>query len=198
MPFPSSTASLPLAGVDLPFVLGAYGAALSTLLAISQLLRDRPGVKLRLTPTNVEYAEGPEYGQPTRDFWEVRVVNHRKRPITIRRGGLLGDRGQRVNASIVDPFAQGGPRLAEPFPKTLTDGTSFSFYIELDFRRDCDRMGAYVEDDLDRDFRVYSPSFSPRRRYAEWKSRRRFEKALGEKATLLREWRPWRWRRPRW
>jgi hypothetical protein len=68
-------------------VLGAYGTIVSTLLAASQLLRDRPGVKLRLTPTNVEYAP-------------------------------------------------------------------------------------------------------------EWKARRRFEKAIGGEATLIREWRPWRWRRP--
>jgi hypothetical protein len=195
-------AVLPVAdGGGLTLVLGAYGAIVSTLLAISQLLRDRPGVKLRLTPTNVEYAPETETDDAlTRDFWEVRVVNYRKRPITIRRGGLLGDRGQHVNARIVDPYvtSEGRPKWIEPFPKTLTDGTSFSFFLELDLRRDRDRMGAYVVDDLDRHFRIYSPSFSPRRRYGEWKARRRFEKAIGGEATLMREWRPWRWRRPRW
>ncbi|HET7053880.1 MAG TPA: hypothetical protein VFI09_08200 [Solirubrobacterales bacterium] len=181
----------------LTLLLGAYGAAVSTLLAFSQMLRDRPGVKLRLTPTNVEYPEeDEEYGGVTRDFWEVRVVNHRKRPITIRRGGMLGDRGQHLSVRIVDPYAivDSRPLRIEPFPCRLIDGTSFSFFLELDNLRDRERAGAYVVDDLDNTYRIHSPTFSPRRRFGEWKARRRFERAIGGKATFIQEWRPWRWR----
>jgi len=134
VPGPDLAVVLPVAdGGGLTLVLGAYGGAIvSTLLAASQLLRDRPGVKLRLTPTNVEYVPETETDEAlARDFWEVRVVNHRKRPITIRRGGLLGDRGQHVSTRIVDPHVidEGQPKWIEPFPRTLTDGTSFSFSL---------------------------------------------------------------------
>lgn len=129
VPSPDLAAVLPVAdGGGLTLVLGAYGAIVSTLLAASQLLRDRPGVKLRLTPTNVEYAPETETDDAlTRDFWEVRVVNHRKRPITIRRGGLLGDRGQHVNARIVDPYliSEGRPGWIEPSPRRSQTGPAF-------------------------------------------------------------------------
>jgi hypothetical protein len=111
---------------------------------------------------------------------------------------MLGDRGQRVSVSIVDPVPPdgGGPRNVSVFPQQLTDGTSFSFFFELDFRRDSDQGGAWVEDDLGRTHKIHVPAYDPRRRYAEWKARRRFERAIGGKALLMREWKPWRWRRP--
>lgn len=53
--------------------VAAYGAAVASGVAAVQILRDRPGVKLVLTPTNVSYEADGSY----RDFLGVRVVNHR-------------------------------------------------------------------------------------------------------------------------
>jgi hypothetical protein len=183
----------------LAIALGAWGAVLSTALAVSQLVRDRPGVKLRLNALSVvSEVDGEE---TPRDFWELRIINHRKRPITIRRAGVFGDRQQHLmGIPFVDPerIEDGHPAPVNPFPESLTDGTSFSLFFELDLQRDRHRAGAYVIDDFGRIYKVLKPTYSLKRRIAEWRARRQFEESSGGRAALIREWRPWRWWPNRW
>lgn len=170
----------------LAFGVALYGAAVATGVAAYQFVRDRPGVKLILIPTNVPYDglvgsyEGAASKRKSRDFWAIRVVNHRKRPITIRDGGLLGDRGQLIHPEIINPDTGVHDN---PFPLTLTDGKSFEFYAPLDFERYRDRAGAWVVDDLDRIFKVHHPARNPRRRWREWRVRRRFEKEVAKRTS---------------
>lgn len=164
----------------LAFGVAAYGAVVATSVAAYQFIRDRPGVKLVLVPVTVtdDIKTGSYDGTPpryrTRNFWAIRVVNHRKRPITIREGGLLGDRGQQIHSKIVNPDTGAEDT---PFPFTLTDGTSLEFWAPLDLIRDRDRCGAWVVDDLGRYYELLEPS-GFRRRWHNFRERRRFEKAI--------------------
>lgn len=153
--------------------VAAYGAAVASALAAIQILRDRPGVRLVLTPTNVNYESDGSY----RDFLGVRVVNHRKRPITLRAGGLFDEQGHRRQSPIVDLDVPDG--RSNPFPKTLTDGEGFEFYVPVTALGN-NLPEAWVEDELGRTFKS-RPSRNPLRRWKEWRIRRRFEKVVRER-----------------
>jgi len=162
----------------LALVVATYGAAVATGVAAVQIVRDRPGVKLVLTPTNVHYEADRSY----RDFLGVRVVNHRKRPITLRSGGVLDEKGRTTQPRIVDLNAPDGRR--NPFPRTLTDGEGFEFYVPLPTLGN-DLPEAWVEDELGRMFKS-RPSRNPLRRWKEWRIRRKFEKVVRERSDKPR------------
>lgn len=156
----------------LAFGIGVYGALVASGVAAYQFIRDRPGVKLVMSPYSVAGSKPP-------NAWGIRIVNHRKRPITIREGGLLGERGQQLRLPNIDPTT--AERIVNPFPVQLTDGASFQFFVPLDLElEEGDRatVGAFAIDDLGRTFRVHEPNHSPRRRWDEWRARKRFEKGL--------------------
>lgn len=83
-------------GEWLSFGLAVWGAALASVLGYQQFIRDRPGVRLRMSPMSVSFES-----VGSAELWEVRVVNRRKRPITVRDVGLL--RGKdRLHVPLVD------------------------------------------------------------------------------------------------
>jgi hypothetical protein len=165
------------AGRDwLAFGIAVYGALVASGVAAYQFIRDHPGVKLIMAPYSVAGCKEP-------NAWGIRIVNHRKRPITIREAGLLGDRGQRLRRSVIDPDSAEPTKM--PFPVHLTDGTSFQFFVPLDLELEEQRIpvGAFAVDDLDNVFKVHEPNHSPRRRWEEWRNRKKLEKGLSGRGS---------------
>jgi hypothetical protein len=116
-------------------VIGGYGAVVATWVAVSNWRRDRPGVEVQLIG-DIQIAK-PE----NELFWQIRVVNLRKRPITIETIGLVDSDGLLIAARAVD---EDGEPTAAPVPTTLEDGD----YVVLRTRRDpaLDVVGAYAMD----------------------------------------------------
>jgi len=156
----------------LAFAVAAYGAIVATIVAGYQFMRDRAGVKVVLTPISSE-TQGSEGA--TAEIWGIRVVNHRKRPITIQDAGLL--RGKDHLHSLFLNIH--GDRIADPFPVALTDGMSAEFYVHRDDRADV--RGAWVRDALNRTFKVRYSSRSPRARWRAWRINRRIDKLIKER-----------------
>jgi hypothetical protein len=69
----------------LAFALAVYGAIVASSVALYQFLRDRPGVRVFLMWTEIVINDEDFPVQ----LWQVKVVNHRKRPITMEEGGLI-------------------------------------------------------------------------------------------------------------
>lgn len=73
------------------------------------------------------------------------------------------------------------PRGLARLPVTLTDGTSFQFFMPLDLVRDRVRGGTFAVDDLGRVFEFHELRDSPKRRWNEWRARKAFEKRIPAK-----------------
>jgi hypothetical protein len=161
----------------LVFAIGAYGAIVATLTALYQFVRERPGVKVVLTPVAWMRREADE---PI-ELWEVRVVNHRKRPITIKVAGLLRRRG--VHAQGVLLNLEGAP-IDDPFPVTLADGEALEIFISRDgvFH---DAFGAWARDALNRVYHCRYPSRNPRARWTIWRERRAIDRYFREREDQL-------------
>jgi hypothetical protein len=161
----------------LVFAVGAYGAVVATLTGLYQFIRERPGVKVVLTPMAWM---GEEADEPV-ELWEVRVVNHRRRPITIKAAGLLRRRGVHAHGLLVDLNCE---RVDEPFPVTLADGEAFEILISRDgvFH---DAFGAWARDALNRVYRCRYPSLNPRERWATWRERRVMNRYFREREEQL-------------
>lgn len=160
-------------GEWLSFGLAAWGAALASVLGYQQFVRDRPGVRLRMIPMSVSLEDGG-----AAELWEVRVVNHRKRPITIRDVGLL--RGKdRLHVPLVD---QTGATITWDLgAKILADGETVEVYM----RRESDVRGAWARDALGRRYTTRYPSRTPAARWRAWRARRGMERYLKEREAML-------------
>lgn len=149
----------------LALAVAAYGAIVATGVAFYQFVRDRPGVRLIFTPMG-SVVENPdsEDGFDYIEFWHVRTVNHRKRRIELRAGGLLIRGRTRLHPMFVDWKDN---EIANPFPVSLEDGESVEFHVQ---KRDGDRVtGAWASDVLERYFTVRYPARNPRKRFIEWR-----------------------------
>jgi hypothetical protein len=167
----------------LAFGVALYGAVVATAVAAYQLIRDRPGVSIVLNQAGRMLDDNRHW-----HVWSIRIVNHRKRPITIMSAGLLletNSRGQlnRLHPSVVD---ENGNRADRPLPATLSDGMSVEFYVPREgwsvvhkglTRRVC---GAWATDALNHTFEMRYPSRNPRGRWQAWRQRRSFERYLRE------------------
>lgn len=151
---------------------GRLRASVATIVASFQFMRDRAAVKLVLTPISSE-TEGSS-GSPA-EVWGIRVVNHRKRPITIRDAGLLRGKDH-LHCLFLNIH---GDRIADPFPVALTDGMSAEFYVHRDDRADV--RGAWVRDARDRTYKVRYSSRSPWARLRAWRINRRADKLIKER-----------------
>ena len=174
MPDPSIPAS-PEGRDWLAFAVALYGALVATGVAIYQFVRDKPGVKIVISAV-ASVREGRE---EIVDLWAIRVVNHRKRPITIESAGLLIERKLHLHPILVD---NDGKKTDSPFPVTLTDGMTAQFYA----RRDNSKRvkGAWATDALNRSFESRYPSRDPRVRWKDWRKRRRVDKMIQEREQL--------------
>lgn len=167
--------SLPAApeGRDwLAFAVALYGALVATGVAVYQFIRDRPGVKVVLSSV----ASASDQREEIIDLWSIRVVNHRKRPITIESAGLLIERKLQLQPIAVDLH---GNQTAKPFPVTLTDGMSVRLYARRDKPERV--QGAWASDALNRSFETRYPSRDPRARWKDWRTRRRVDKMIQER-----------------
>lgn len=163
----------PAEGRDwLAFAVALYGAVVASGVAIYQFVRDRPGVKVVL----MSVVAASDQRDDLVDLWTIRVVNHRKRPITIESAGLLVERKVHLHPMVVD---FDGEKATSPFPVTLTDGMSVQFYV---MRKEQERVrGAWARDALSRSFEARYPSRNPRVRWRDWRTRRRVNKMLRER-----------------
>ena len=154
----------------LAFGIGAYGAIVATLTALYQFVRERPGVKVVLTPI----AWVSEEAVDPVDLWQIRVVNHRKRPITIQSAGLLRQRRVHAHGFLLN---REGERIDDPFPLTLADGQAVEIFIDRAgvFQ---DAIGAWARDALDRVYHCRYPARDPRARVANWRERRAIRRRL--------------------
>jgi hypothetical protein len=171
MPDPSIAAS-PEGRDWLAFAAALYGALVATGVAVYQFVRDKPGVKIVISGL-ASVREGRE---EILDLWDIRVVNHRKRPITIESAGLLIERKLHLHPILVDID---GEKTDSPFPVTLTDGMTAQFYARRD---NSGRVkGAWATDALNRSFESRYPSRDPRVRWQDWRNRRRVDKMIQER-----------------
>lgn len=161
----------------LVFGIGAYGAIVATLTALYQFVRERPGVKVVLTPISWMRQEADE---PV-ELWGVRVVNHRKRPITVNAAGLLRRRGVHAHGFLLD---LNGERVDDPFPMTLADGEAIEILIGRNGAFH-DAFGAWARDALNRVYHCRYPSRDPRVRWAAWRERRALDRYIGEREDQL-------------
>lgn len=165
---PPSLADLPSAdnGRDwLAFGVALYGAIVASGVAAYQFLRDRPGVRLVFTPTmSLMKSDESEDGFEEMMLWHVSVVNHRKRPITLRSGGLLIRGRSRLHPIFHD---LNGKDVPSPFPVTLQDGEAIEFYVRKN--DNVETTGAWASDVLERYFTVRYPARNPRKRFTEWR-----------------------------
>jgi hypothetical protein len=148
----------------LVFAIGAYGAIVATLTALYQFVRERPGVKVVLTPISWVAEDAEE----AVDLWEVRVVNHRKRPITIQDSGLLRARRVLSHGFLLN---RDGERVEDPFPVSLADGEAVAIFIDR-AGIFSDAIGAWARDALNRVYYCRFPSRDPRTRFSAWRRRR--------------------------
>jgi hypothetical protein len=113
----------------LAFCVAVYGAVIATGVAVYQFVRDRPGVKVFLETGRAIGKTGKAF-----DFWLLRVVNHRKRAITIRRAGLT----VKDHRWMPGKFMSFGPGVLErdgshkesPFPVILGDGEALEIWLD--------------------------------------------------------------------
>lgn len=146
----------------------------ATCVAIYQFWRDRSGVKLVLTTV----VSSSDRREDVIDLWEIRIVNHRKRPITVESAGLLLEQGIHLHPMTVD---LDGERTTTPLPATLTDGMSVGFFARRDNE---DRIrGAWASDVLNRSFECRYPSRNPIERMRTWRYRRRIDKWIKERRS---------------
>lgn len=138
----------------LALAVAGYGAVVATAVAVYQFARDRPGVKVKLTP-GFQYRQGKTFS-----YWSLRIVNHRKRTITILRAGLYINQqnGLGKMPAHTERLDAEGERTNEPaFPVTMADGEILELWLE---REDCGRVeGAFAADALNR---TYTVSYSER------------------------------------
>jgi hypothetical protein len=156
----------------LAFAVGAYGAVVASCVAIYQFYRDRPGVKLVLRAITAVSEKNPE---PV-ELWGIRVVNHRKRPITIQEVGV--SRGRlRISGLPVDFY---GERVTDPFPAMLEDGGAVEVYIN---RNDGfgTVTGAWARDALDHPYKCRFPNRNPRERWREWRNERAVDRMVRDR-----------------
>jgi hypothetical protein len=106
--------------------LAIYGAALSTLLAIRQILRDRR--RLRITyDAPLAWSTGGA-GEPPFIFtiFAIRVSNERERPVQVESVYVVTEGGSRYHPKRVVP-----PGTARTHRPMLTDGDSADYYFDL-------------------------------------------------------------------
>jgi hypothetical protein len=137
--------------------LAGWGAVLSTVLAVRQVRRDRPAVRVLVDKLGSQAPNGD-----SKTYWWVRVVNMNPRPIAIQSVGLHShDRQLRHYAA--DPEAT---KWREPtkLPVTLQDFESAEFFFDIERvgLKDWGGLrGAYVRDTVDREYtgryRTHSP-----------------------------------------
>ena len=171
---PPDPAKMPMAdgGRDwLAFGVAVYGALVATGVAAYQSVRDRPGVKLMITPYSRLLNENDRWA-----VWAVRVVNHRKRPITIINAGVITDGKTRLKSSFIDINGQPSP---SPFPSELADGASIEVFVQRVGKAATVR-GVWASDALNRRFQARYPSRNPIHRYHAWQDRRRFDTARAQ------------------
>lgn len=153
-------------------IVAAYGAVVASAVAAYQFLRDRPGVRLVFFPMiSVVKKPGKEDDYYTVWLWHGRIVNHRKRPIEIRSGGLLIDGKTRFHTTFVD---RDGKTTGPPFPASLQDGASVDFYS-----RPYDEInvtGAWASDALDHTYTIRYPSRNPFKRHPIKTARLKWDK----------------------
>ena len=156
--------------------LAAWGAALSSFLAARQIRRDRPAVKVIVGFTRAEPAEESEEEFNYRDYWEVRVVNIRVRPIEITSMTLhMADR-RVVRAFVMIPAALKHERSAE-LPITLTDHQTAKFFYDAQV---VDSVGGLrsvsATDSLDREYVGRARRRTPRAVWDRFRINRRRRK----------------------
>jgi hypothetical protein len=168
-PTPSSSGKAN--GWPFTLIIAAYGAVVSSGVALYQFLRDRPGVRVFISPstTIIDGADDRHV-----EIWRIRFVNHRKRPITIEEGGILLPGNLQLPALSVDHL---GEKVPYPFPMTLGDGESQLVQVS---RNDelIDVRGAWARDALDRVYKARYPSRRPLRRIKAWQENREFKKRM--------------------
>lgn len=163
----SSSATTEDNGRDwLTLIVALYGSIVATCVAGYQFLRDRPGVKLRLTAV----VRGEDGGRLL-ERWSVRIVNHRQRPITIDNAGVLVNGGQQLQAPIVD--YDGNRADPYPFPMTLADGEGARVFVNVIDTGDAAVMGAWARDALGRDYKTRR---GLRERWRLWRLNRRLKR----------------------
>jgi hypothetical protein len=152
--------------------IAAWGAALSTVLAIRDIWRDRPRVKVKVG--GLVDASDPD---GVEDYWWVRVVNVRSRPLEVTAVGLRMKRpGEHYDLQpIRRRVGRGSP---EKLPVPIGPGQSVSFY----FDRDGDGLGAekvvgaFARDMLDKTYRGRVRELTPVAVLARYRLERRLKR----------------------
>lgn len=149
--------------------VGLWGAALSTTLAVRQIVRERR--RLRLIATNVLYVDQDDHGGFR--FLEVLQIlahNDGSRPVMAFQAGVVTQDGTHYHPRRVDLHR--GRQALEP-PCMLQDGETASFYFDLLSFEGSTPKAVWVQD-------------AAMNRYQKRLSRKR-QRELGELVAKLRE-----------
>jgi hypothetical protein len=112
------------AGEWVTLVLAVWGAVLSTIIALRQIRRDRPNLKLFIRP-------GHHPSGRLEAEWVIRIANPNARPVEVTHAALIDHEG--LQASMEDPVppievrAQG--RVVSGLPVVLGDGDSLEVVL---------------------------------------------------------------------
>ena len=102
-------------------VLAMWGAVLSTILAIREIQKDKPRVRVSCKFATVSF--------PTGGSWHgisIDAVNTGNRPVEVQEAGLLLSDGGR----LVEPYTNLGPGYIN-LPKKLDAGESVTAFLDL-------------------------------------------------------------------
>lgn len=161
----------------LAFALAVYGAIVASSVALYQFIRDRPGVRVFLMWTEIVINDEDFPVQ----LWQVKVVNHRKRPITMEEGGLILKYGHTTGDPILDSV---GSTTESPFPMVLKDGEAHQFYMQRTNEQEV--KGAFVRDALGQRYDTRYPSLNPLKRRRSKMGRRQFVATRSELPRLVK------------
>lgn len=149
--------------------IAGYAAILSTVVFVNQFVRGRPGVKVRLRAVVVV-----RQSNGVNDYWTIRIVNHRERPIEIRAAGLSLANRTDLYPEFVDLEGHAVGTGEALFPLSLADGQS----KDLTVRRNDEGekvLKAWARDSLDRRYASRRQILWPHRRFKAWRARRNWE-----------------------
>ncbi len=135
----ATTASGPPSWVTYTAIaVAAYGAGLSTLLAIHQFRRERRRIHISIRPT---FWVG-ESAEKSYEVLEVQAVNDGHRPVEIRQAGVVTIRGTIYHPSwVVLDESRKAPRL-------IADGESVVFHFKVESFEDSNYLpkSVWVQD----------------------------------------------------
>lgn len=110
---------------DLTFILGIYGAALSTMLALLKILeyrKDRANIKITINSNLEVFPKNTVYDNMT--LLSIRVINEGRRPITITHVSLMLPNSKDY-LFCADPYSA-------KYPVDLTEGKYHDFNMNED------------------------------------------------------------------